>query len=186
MAFDASGFSTAQKSPRAGTCATPLLNVAGLWDPFLALVLRSHQYIHTLDGAADPFLFLQPTCGGKVPYWLTVATQFQQVPIFDKKKKPQKTKKKQKKKTEKKKNVKMSLNFHWLLFLYWSSCMFPASHRAIELSPCCCSLSFCHVPQIYQLWSLLSWIILFLFFFLICFKSAMPYQINVVLSRCTL
>ena len=165
MAFDVSGFSTAQKSPRAGTCATPILNVAGLWDPFLALVLRSHQYIHTLDGAADPFLFLQPTCGGKVPYWLTVATQFQQVPIFDKKK-PQKTKKKKtKKKTEKKKNVKMSLNFHWLLFLYWSSCMFPASHRAIELSPCCCSLSFCHVPQIYQLWSLLSWIILFLFFF---------------------
>lgn len=80
-------------------------------------------------------------------------------------KKNHKKQKKTKKKTEKKKNVKMSLNFHWLLFLYWSSCMFPASHRAIELSPCCCSLSFCHVPQIYQLWSLLSWIILFLFFF---------------------
>ena len=85
--------------------------------------------------------------------------------LWQKKTTKNKKKKKQKKKTEKKKNVKMSLNFHWLLFLYWSSCMFPASHRAIELSPCCCSLSFCHVPQIYQLWSLLSWIILFLFFF---------------------
>lgn len=110
MAFDASGFSTAQKSPRAGTCATPLLNVAGLWDPFLALVLRSHQYIHTLDGAADPFLFLQPTCGGKVPYWLTVATQFQQVPIFDKKK-TTKNKKKQKKKQKRKKTLKCLLIF---------------------------------------------------------------------------
>ena len=92
MAFDVSGFSTAQKSPRAGTCATPILNVAGLWDPFLALVLRSHQYIHTLDGAAVTFLCLQPSCGGKVPYWLTVATQFQQVPIFDKKKKKKRKK----------------------------------------------------------------------------------------------
>lgn len=68
VAFDEAGFSTAQeKSSGQNECYSAFTRGWAV-RPFLALVLQSHQYIHTLEGAADPFLSLQPTCGGKVPY----------------------------------------------------------------------------------------------------------------------
>lgn len=100
---------------------------------------------------------------------ITVATRFQQVPIFDKKK------------GKKRKKLKGSLNLHWLSFL--------ADHLVCPqqvTGPSNC-LPYVYYPSAMYLrsisYDLLSWIIIS---FLICFKSVIPYHIDVILSQCIL
>lgn len=99
----------------------------------------------------------------------TVATRFQQVPIFDKKEK----------------KFKRSLNFYWLPFL--------ADHhvcRPQQVARPSNSLPYVYYPSAVYLrsisYDLLSWIVFFFLSFLICFKSVIPYHIDVILSRCIL
>lgn len=122
----------------ARTSAPLLLNLTGLADTFLALIVRSHQQIDLMELqlTALPAAHL---CGRSALLTVanTVATRFQQVPIFDKKKK------------RKKKKLKRSLNFYWLSFLADHLVCPQQVARPSNCLPYV--LSFCRVPQIYQL-----------------------------------